>query len=48
MNQFIGFLKAWIRGEGAELHIDKTLHFGWGEVGAILIIFSLVILMIAR
>lgn len=48
MNQLFGFLLAWVRGEEAELHIDKTFHFGWGEIGAILIIFSLIISIIFR
>jgi hypothetical protein len=41
--QFFGYLKAWIRGEEAELHIDKTWHFAWWELIPILGIIGLII-----
>jgi len=48
MNQFICILRAWIRGEEAELHIDKIFHFGWLEVGAMLVTFSLILVILLR
>lgn len=43
LKQIWGYLKAWSRGEDAELHIDKTWHFSWWEVGAIVVIIGLLI-----
>jgi len=48
MNQLFAYLKAWFRGEDAELHVDKTWHFGWGEVIAITVIIGLIIYLIWR
>lgn len=42
INQIIGYLKAWIKGEDAELHVDKTWHFAWWELGAIFVIIGLI------
>lgn len=43
IKQIFGYLKAWINGEEAELHIDQTYSFGWWELGAILIIIGLIV-----
>jgi len=32
MNQIIGYLRAWIKRENAELQIDTTFHFSWLEL----------------
>lgn len=43
IKQVFGYLRAWIRGEDAELHIDKTWHLSWLELAAIVVIIGLVI-----
>lgn len=48
INQLIGYLKAWIKGEDAELHIDKEWSFTWWELGAILVIIGLIVYWIWR
>jgi hypothetical protein len=48
IKEIFGYLKAWINGDDAELHIDKTWHFGWGEVVAITIILGLITYLIWR
>lgn len=46
--QIFGYLKAWITGEEAELHVDKTWHFAWWELIPIVAIVGLVIYWICR
>ena len=43
IKQILGYLKAWARGDDAELHIDKTWSFTWWEAGAMLVIVGLVV-----
>lgn len=35
LNQLLGYLSAWIKGENAELRVDATFHFSWAEVAVI-------------
>ena len=44
----LGYLKAWINGDEAELNIDETWHFGWAEVAAIAVIIGLIIYLVCR
>jgi len=48
IKQILGYLKAWINNEDAELHIDKEWSFTWFEVAAILVIIGLVVYLICR
>lgn len=43
LEQIFEYLKAWINGEEAELHVYKTWSFGWWELGAMLIIIGLMV-----
>lgn len=48
INQLLGYLGAWMRGENAELHIDTTVHFSWQEVAVISCIIGFIVYLIAR
>lgn len=47
-NQLLGYLRAWVRGENAELHIDATLHFSWAEIVIITGIIGFVVYLFCR
>jgi hypothetical protein len=48
LKRILDYIRAWSRGEDAELHIDETLHVSWWEVGAIAIIIGLVLFIICK
>jgi len=48
INQLLGYLNAWVRGENAELHIDTTFHFSWVEVAVISGIIGYTVYLICR
>ncbi|EDM35214.1 hypothetical protein PBAL39_17071 [Pedobacter sp. BAL39] len=48
IKELIGYVKAWIKGEEAELHVDKTWSFGWWEIIPLVAIVGLIIYWICR
>jgi hypothetical protein len=43
IKEIIEFLKAWVKGDDAELNIEKEWSYTWWEVAAILFIIGLII-----
>jgi hypothetical protein len=43
VKEIIHFVKAWLKGEPAELTLKGEIEFTWWEVAAILIVIGLII-----
>lgn len=46
IKEILTYLKAWVKGDDAELNIDETWHFSWWELVPIIMIISLVVFWI--
>lgn len=43
LKQIWGYLLAWVNGEDAELHIDKTWHLSWLDAAFIVAVITAIV-----
>lgn len=48
VKEIFHYVRAWVKGEPAELNLEGEIEVAWWEAGAILIIIGLVIYLICR